>query len=448
MDDHNTVSADNEVTKQFALLLVDDEKNVLSSLRRLFRKVKCNVFMANSGKEGLEILNENAIDVIISDARMPEMSGPELLTIVAEKYPNTSRILLTGYADMEAMVNAVNQGKISHYVEKPWDDERLISLVENEFSIINLKNENEALQSLVKKQNLKLKSMNTALEETVKERSGKIIKINETLQKNYRNTIDLLSGLLEQRQSNMHETVFDIVPLVQNMAKELEFNEQDLNHVVTAAKLRYIGKLCLSDEILSTPYTLLSKEQKHEFEQYPLTGSTLLTSIPPLRVSADIIFQHKEYLNGKGYPNGDWEKFISRPAQLLTVANDYLELINGKLLEDALPSQDALTYIDSRVSTFYAADIVEALKTALSDYENQDPIPEHRVWSNQLAPGMVLTRDLMSNNGVFLLSQGTTLEEATIAKLLRLEQRAKAELKFYVIIPEGMEIQEKSKSTK
>jgi len=439
MDDTNFLKTEVDEKKQFSLLLVDDEKNVLSSLRRLFRKLKCKVFMAESGKEGLEILNENNIDVIISDARMPEMSGPEFLTIAAEKFPNTSRILLTGYADMEAMVNAVNQGKISHYVEKPWDDERLVALVENEFSIIDLKSQNEALQSLVKRQNLKLKSMNVSLEETVRERSGKIIKINETLQKNYKNTIDLLSGLLEQRQSKLSENILDIVPLVQGMAAELKFSEQDLGYIVTATKLRYIGQLCLSDTILSTPYSLLNKEQKHEYEQYPLTGSTLLTSIPPLRVPADIIFQHKEYLNGKGYPNGDWEKYISRSAQVLTVANDYLELTSGRLLEDALPSQEALMYLDSKASTFYAPDIIDALKAALSAHENNDPIPEHRAWSNQLVSGMVLTRDLMSHNGIFLLAQGTKLEDNTINKLIKLEKRAKAELKFYVLLPEGMD---------
>ncbi|MBJ7536182.1 HD domain-containing phosphohydrolase [Marinomonas transparens] len=424
------------------LLLVDDEQNVLSSLKRLFRKANCNVFIANSGQEGLEILEQQSIDVILSDARMPEMTGPEFLSKAAEQYPNTIRILLTGYAEMEAIIDAINLGKVSHYVEKPWDDEKLLALVTEAFTTINLKKKNEHLQAVVKSQNQKLKTINETLEATVKERTHKIIQINESLKENYKQTIDLFSGLLDMRQPKSEVDVPDILVLVKKMAMALALPEKQHFVLKGAAKMRYIGQVCLPDAILHTPYALLSKEQKHEYEQYPLTGSTILTSIPSLRPVADIISQHKEYLNGRGYPNGEWEKFISRPAQILTVANDYLELITGRMLEEPLSHLEAIGYLDSRAgdNAYYAADAVEALTAILLTLQTEQTIPEYHLNSQQLIPDMVLARDLKGHNGAFLLTKGTTLSEGVIAKLMKLEKSLKMQFAFAVHIPDGLDI--------
>lgn len=427
-----------DIAEKPGLLLVDDEANVLSSLRRLFRKVNCTIYVANSGQEGLDILKKNAIDVIISDARMPEMTGPEFLAIVAETYPETVRILLTGYADMDAIVDAVNRGKVSHYVEKPWDDESLIALADSAFTTTQLKKQNALLQRVVQEQNKKLKSMNDSLEATVKERSSKIIQINENLKENYRNVIDLFAGLLDMRQPKSDIHVPDIVSLVKDMAISLKMSDKDVAILQGAAKMRYVGQVCLPDEILTIPYELLTQEQKEEYEQYPMMGSTLLTCVRQLWPMAEVILQHKEYLNGKGFPNGDWEKFISRKAQVLTVANDYIELMNGRMLTEPLTHVEALRYLSARIGSYYAADIVETLKSVLSTYQLEEPINDQRIWSNQLVPGMVLSRNLENHKGAFLLSKGHVLTEHIIKKLVELEQQSKAEFKFFVIVPEGV----------
>jgi response regulator RpfG family c-di-GMP phosphodiesterase len=109
---------------KIAILYVDDEENNLFSFKATFR-IKYNVQTALSGDEALKILAEKPIHIIITDQRMPEMTGVEFLEKVLEKYPDPMRILLTGYADMEAVVDAVNKGKIFHYLAKPWNEEEL-----------------------------------------------------------------------------------------------------------------------------------------------------------------------------------------------------------------------------------------------------------------------------------------------------------------------------------
>jgi diguanylate cyclase (GGDEF)-like protein/PAS domain S-box-containing protein len=118
---------------QLTLLLIDDEQNILNSLKRLFRRENFRVLTANSGREALELLAVNEVQVIISDQRMPEMSGVELLSRVKELYPDTVRIVLSGYSELSTVTEAINRGAIWKYLSKPWDDDKLRDEVRRAF---------------------------------------------------------------------------------------------------------------------------------------------------------------------------------------------------------------------------------------------------------------------------------------------------------------------------
>ena len=110
------------------LLVVDDEINILHSLYDLFR-LDYKVYTARSGPEGLRILEENDVHVVMADQRMPEMTGVEFLAKVKELYPDIVRLVFTGYADVRAVVDAINQGNVFRYISKPWEPEELNSIV-------------------------------------------------------------------------------------------------------------------------------------------------------------------------------------------------------------------------------------------------------------------------------------------------------------------------------
>jgi response regulator RpfG family c-di-GMP phosphodiesterase len=112
--------SENKIT----ILYVDDEENNLFSFKATFR-LKYRVLTALSGDEALKLLATNTVNIVITDQRMPEMTGVEFLEKVLQDFPDPIRILLTGYADMNAVVDAVNKGKIFHYVAKPWSEEEL-----------------------------------------------------------------------------------------------------------------------------------------------------------------------------------------------------------------------------------------------------------------------------------------------------------------------------------
>jgi len=157
----------NDNQKERTLLLVDDEVNILSSLTRLLRRDGYKILRASSGKEGLEILKENEIGVIISDQRMPEMTGVEFLSQVKMTHPDTIRIVLSGYTEFKSITDAINEGAIYKFLTKPWDDELLQKNVTEAFEHYDMKLENIRLTEELKSANASLEKANLELNKNV-----------------------------------------------------------------------------------------------------------------------------------------------------------------------------------------------------------------------------------------------------------------------------------------
>lgn len=131
--------------RQRTILMVDDEESILSSLKRLFRRDGYRILTAGGGEQGLEALADNEVDVVISDQRMPKMTGVEFLRQVKVLYPNTVRIVLSGYTELNSITEAINEGAIYKFLTKPWDDEQLRANVQEAFLFKELGDENRRL---------------------------------------------------------------------------------------------------------------------------------------------------------------------------------------------------------------------------------------------------------------------------------------------------------------
>ncbi|NTV11343.1 MAG: response regulator, partial [Zoogloea sp.] len=136
----------------FTVLCVDDEANILSSLRRLFRPHGYRVLTAGSGAEGLEVLAREAVDLVISDMRMPEMDGAQFLAQVRARHPDVVRLLLTGYADMQSTVAAINEGRITRYIAKPWNEDEVLLTVREALERKALERDKARLEELTRRQ--------------------------------------------------------------------------------------------------------------------------------------------------------------------------------------------------------------------------------------------------------------------------------------------------------
>lgn len=140
------------------VLYVDDEENNLSAFKASFRR-SFNVFTAISAIEAKTILSQNDIHVLITDQRMPETLGTELLAETVVDYPDITRILLTGFSDIEAITDAINRGQIYHYLQKPWNDEALKETINEAYKIYHLKRTSKELSQKLQLNNEQLEFM-------------------------------------------------------------------------------------------------------------------------------------------------------------------------------------------------------------------------------------------------------------------------------------------------
>lgn len=148
---------------QRTVLLVDDEPNMVSALRRLLRRDGYAILTANSGTEGLALLAEHKIDFIISDQRMPGMTGVEFLRHAKVNYPDTIRIVLSGYTELQSVTDAINEGAVYRFLTKPWDDDALREQIQKAFEYKELQEENRQLDLKIRSTNQELISVNRQL---------------------------------------------------------------------------------------------------------------------------------------------------------------------------------------------------------------------------------------------------------------------------------------------
>ncbi|WP_428825864.1 EAL domain-containing protein [Azonexus sp. IMCC34842] len=167
--------------RERTILIVDDEENILASLRRLLRRNGYRILTATGGEAGLELLAVNEVDVILSDQRMPGMMGVEFLRRVKSLYPQTVRMVLSGYTELQSITDAINEGAIYKFLTKPWDDELLRANIEEAFRYKEMADENRRLSGQVQAVNTQLAEANGRLLQTLGEKERRIERDEMTL---------------------------------------------------------------------------------------------------------------------------------------------------------------------------------------------------------------------------------------------------------------------------
>ncbi len=160
--------------RERTILLVDDEENILRSLKRVFRRDGYTILTANGGQAGLELLKEHEVGVILSDQRMPQMNGTEFLKEAKVVRPDSVRIVLSGYTDLESVTEAINQGSIYKFLTKPWEDELLRNNIKEAFEAYELKLENDSLNEQVQSAYKELEAANKKLKDAAEEKESLI----------------------------------------------------------------------------------------------------------------------------------------------------------------------------------------------------------------------------------------------------------------------------------
>jgi response regulator RpfG family c-di-GMP phosphodiesterase len=163
------------------VLIVDDEENILTSLRRLLRREPYELVTANSADQALRLMEEHPADLVISDYRMPGMTGTELLREVQTHWPETLRIILSGYSEVRAIIDAINTGAIYKFLSKPWNDEEVKLHIRRALEQYDLEMENRRMARKIAAQNERLVELNRQLKQRAADASTGLDSVQELL---------------------------------------------------------------------------------------------------------------------------------------------------------------------------------------------------------------------------------------------------------------------------
>lgn len=417
-----------------SILLVDDEPSILRALKRLFMPLKCQVLLASSAPEAINILTEQSIDLIICDMRMPGVSGDQFLAQAALKWPETERIMLSGYSDAETTISAINNGAISRFILKPWDDQDLLKTVCKFFNLAKLKQRNEALEKLAAQKSLQLEVLNKSLELKVAQRTAQLEKSNNELRDSYRSIIKMFSSLISSRLVGQNRADgHSLDPMLLKIAEQFEFSDVESKQLYYAWQLRFLGKLSFSDELLQTPYLEMSAEQQRQFQRHPLLSHAACLSVKPLYLSGLLLLQHREYLDGSGYPRGLKADTIDLRAQIITVLSDYRALITGMHSQRCFSSEQAFEYLSETAAERYNQQVISLLRDFVLDTDHPQEVQHDKLQnSSQLVSGMKLSRDIVTATGSLLLSAGQELDDVFIKRVCEMEKNLEEQLNIYI----------------
>ncbi len=303
------------------ILLVDDEEMVLKALRRILTSPEWDLVTAVSGAQALKIMGRQSIALIISDQRMPQMSGLELLSEVKCTYPDTVRIVLTGYAEMDVVVKAINQGEVYRFFTKPWNNAELVATVR----------------------------------EILKRRQESFSQVSSFTDQLSRANLETVMALAEAIELKDHYTkghCSRVRDYALQMALALKLSNSFCRDLVYASLLHDCGKIGVSEATLNVEGPL-SEDQCREVQRHPVLGFEMTSKINYLRPASIIIRQHHERWDGTGYPDRISAQEISLGGRIVAVADTFDAMTSSRSYRHALDFKTAVQkLLDNRGSQF------------------------------------------------------------------------------------------------
>lgn len=303
--------------KSSTVLVVDDEQNVRSALRRTLVSEGHNILEAGNAEEALNVLECNAVKLVISDIRLPGMNGTELLKKMAERHRGVRRIVLTGCDDLPRTIDAINEGGVHQYLTKPWDNDELRRIVAEQLQVE--KNDRDwgtqvqTLRSNVNKLNKKLDITTKLLSFTT-----------ETLRYSRYDTVIQLQETLTRYQTPLKAELTDRVQiLTERIAIDMKLGHRVREVLKLATRLHRLGEFALPIELINKCSRDMTDDELQLYKTYPAISASLVDAADDELIG--IISAHRLYLNGSGMVSGGVDE-IPLGSRILCVATEYEEL--------------------------------------------------------------------------------------------------------------------------
>ncbi len=395
------------------LLIVDDEPTVLSALRMVLERANYHVVSTTSPQKALHILEEQKFSVIVSDQRMPELTGLEFLQRARQIQPNASRVLITAAVSLPTLVEAINQGEIYRFVAKPWLREELLVTIENAVNRFELIVQNEQLHAQTAKLHEQVQAANEKLSEQVVQleaQSKELASKNEELATRYELSLELCSRIIATFDPLLANQTSAIAKITEEMSQASNFTTEESSVLRTSARLCDLGLIGVPREIhrqfLEDP-VLLQDRDLAEMHNHPSYSQTLASHVDGRPLVGQTVRSHHEHFDGTGYPDGLAGDNIPWTARCLAVAVRFVEC--------RLPTEQALGVIDSESGTILDPEAVRLFRKSTKLQALPQSVRE--VMLDDLQPGMVLADGIYSPHGLLLVGRGQALNSPMITKI-------------------------------
>ena len=419
------------------ILIVDDEEMVLSALRRTLRADAYEIHTATSGQEALVALAAHDFDVVVSDMRMPGMDGAQLLHAASVFSPDSERILLTGYSDQQATAEAINRGKISAYIGKPWDNQEIRDVLKSAVEKRHLRRQQRAHENAIKVQNRELRQINRVLEDEQRREQASdqsdystqiILEETNELKAALDGSISLMVSHIDSKLRDGLVKKRLTEKLVRALATNNGFSIAETEVLCEAARLHRLGMLNFSDDLLNKKISDFNEQEKALYKTYPIRSSETLEMFHQYRAPAAIICHLAENFDGSGFPHGIVGAAIPIGSRILKVAVELTDLT-----VDKQGSKTAVeTEMQKKVHDELDYDIAfQALQVDLNLADECLP-SDITINAAQLNKYTRVTRDVYDENGRMVFAKLIEVDELHRARLQKIEQGQGRPLEIHV----------------
>ncbi|MCP5041450.1 MAG: response regulator [bacterium] len=353
---------------EHAVLFVDDEVNILKAIQRLLRNEPWRVLTATDPNEALEIMRRTPAQVVVTDQRMPSMSGVDFLSRVRDQHADVIRMMLTGYTEMNIAVDAINKGEIYRLITKPWNDDELRATLRQAFDHHDLKSEIKRLNSVSREQNFKLQDMNRNLETKVRERTKQLALKNQELSTAYIQTIRALAEAIDAKDSYTRGHSERVAVYASRVARQMNMRKELIERVYFAGLLHDVGKIGIPDAIITKP-ARLDREEYDEIKKHPEIGAKILEPVEFLRHIVPCVRHHHEWFDGcdSGYPLRLTGDQIPQPSRIILVADTVEAMTSDRPYRNALPLESVVRELHKYSGSQFDPACVDACLKLLED---------------------------------------------------------------------------------
>jgi len=415
-----------------SILIVDDEVEILNSLERVLKRDFVTHTFSSAAK-ALSFFELNPTHLVLSDMRMPEMSGEDFLTQIRLLNPVTKCCVMTGYADIAAAEKAINEAGISAYFSKPWNNTELKEkLHQLALGLVSKQKKHKQIKALRK--NRKLAQINVDVMINVitgmldeHKLTQEELQVYKTSLRQFLIIISTISLSLWNDESGHEQR---IASQARQLAKLIGLDNRQCSDIFIAGLLYRIGSYNLDAELMNTPIEQLSGEQVREFQDSVQVGAELISSVDLLKSSALIVKHLYESVDGKGEPDRLVNEEIPIGSRILRVITYYDALVSGKVTGKKIPPERAKKLMDEYSFSTFDKKVVNSFYQLLGTPSNC--CVERACSVKELREDMVLAQDLYNENGIKVLAENTCLTKQVIEQLQVIEDNIGEYLIVYI----------------